>query len=83
MALFFQLFYQFMENRDSSIKCSNCFEENGDEKKVNQFLHKHKIYICGNVNTNENIQMCMEKFNSENRGYVDFLDFCNYTNSQI
>jgi hypothetical protein len=53
MALFFQLFYQFMENRVSSIKCSNCFEENGDKKKVNQFLYKHKIYICGNVNTNE------------------------------
>ena len=33
--------------------------------------------------SSENIQMCMKKFNSENRGYVDFLDFCNYTNSQI
>ena len=43
IALLFQLFYQFMENRFSSIKCSHCFEENGDEKKVNQFLYKHYI----------------------------------------
>jgi hypothetical protein len=28
--------------------------------------------------SNENIQMCMKKFNRENKGYVDFLDFLTY-----
>ena len=28
--------------------------------------------------SSENIQICMKKFNAENRGYVDFLDFLTY-----
>ena len=33
--------------------------------------------ISGGVSV-ENAEMCMTKFNSENRGYVDFLDFLTY-----